>query len=311
MGEGRSADVKSKPQPVNQHWVPKFYLRYFATQQTRETDSPQVWIFSKRDEDGDEKLTHVRNVCAKRFLYTPFQQDGSRSWDLENRLGEVETLLGSRWPEFAEGYVELGDEDVRKGLSLFVAIMHLRNPAVREQVERMHQSILDSFKDAPLRPDGNPDVEEVDINGKVHAIDTHGWQAYRAWGKNEHDRFFADMVKAQTGDIAMMLLKKRWSVVCCDTDVFITTDKPVAMHHQQREKCGFGTPGVIVTFPLGPKRLLVMDDLHHEPANQYYPLKDGNAGTFNMTTWHGGSRFMITGRPISEVLAELVALDDR
>ena len=138
---------KPKPEPVNQHWVPKFYLRYFATPQTRETDSPRVWIFSKRDKDGDEKLTHARNVCAKRFLYTD-------------------------------------DEGVRKGLSLFMAIMHLRNPAVREQVERMHQSILDSsFKDAPLRPDGNPDVEEVEINGKVHAIDTHGWQAYRAWGR--------------------------------------------------------------------------------------------------------------------------------
>lgn len=308
---GEAGSKKPTPQSVNQHWVPKFYLRYFATPQTRETDSPQVWIFSKRDEDGDEKLTHVRNVCAKRFLYTPFQEDGSRIWDLESRLGEVEALLGSLWRELAEGYVALDDEHVRMGLSLFVAIMHTRNPAVREQVERMHQSILDSFKDVPLRSDGNPDVEAVEINGQVHAIDTRGWQAYRQWGKNGHDRFFADMVKTQTGDIAKMLLKKRWSVVCCDTDVFITTDKPVAMHHQQREKYGFGTPGAILTFPLGPKRLLVMDDLHHEPANQYYPLKDGNAGAFNMTTWHSGSRFMITGRPIPEVLAELVALDDR
>lgn len=307
---GEAAPQKPKSQPVNQHWVPKFYLRYFATPQTRETDAPQVWIFSKRDEDGDEKLTHVRNVCAKRFLYSPLRDNGSRSWDLESRLGEVETLLGSRWPEFAEGYVALDDEHVRIGLSLFAAIMYTRNPAVREQVERMHQKILDFFKDAPMRADGNPDVEEVEINGQVHTIDTSGWHAYRAWGKNEHDRFFADMIETLTGDIAKMLSKKRWSVVCSDTDVFITTDKPVAMHHQQREKYGFGTRGAIVTFPLGPKRLLVMDDLHAEPANQYYPLKDGNAGAFNMMTWQDSSRFMITGRPIPEVLAELLALDD-
>lgn len=304
------APQKSKSKPINQHWVPKFYLRYFATPQTRETDAPQVWIFSKRDEDGDEKLTHVRNVCAKRFLYSPLQDNGSRSWDLERRLSEVETLLGRRWPEFAEGYVALNDEHVRMGLSLFAAIMYTRNPAVREQVERVHRSILDSFKDAPLRSDGNPAVEEVEINGQVHTIDTSGWQAYRAWGKNEHDRFFAGMIQAQAGNIAKMLLKKRWSVVCSDIDVFITTDKPVALYHQQREKYGFGTPSAIVTFPLGPKRLLVMDDLHAEPANQYYPLKQGNAGAFNATTWHGSSRFMITGRSIADVLGELVALDD-
>ncbi len=306
----RVASQKPTSKPINQHWVPKFYLRCFATPQTRDTNTPQVWIFSKRDEDGNEKLTHVRNVCAKRFLYSPLQNDGSRSWDLEYRLGDVEALLGSRWPEFAEGYVALDDEHVRMGLSLFAAIMYTRNPAVREQVERIHQSILESFKDLPLRSDGNPDVQEINIDGQVQTIDTSGWKAYREWGKNEHDRFFVDMIEAQTGDIAKMLLRKRWSVVCSDIDTFITTDKPVALHHQQREKYGFATPGAVVTFPLGPKRMLVMDDLLAEPANQYYPLKPGNAGAFNMTTWRGSSRFMISGRPIAEVLSEFVALGE-
>lgn len=305
-----SGDEPHKPKPINQHWVPKFYLRYFATPETRQTASPQVWIFSKREADGDERLTNVRNVCAKRFLYTPSKEDGSRSWDLENRLGEVETLLSTRWPDFAEGYVALDDKHVRMGLSLFVAIMHLRNPAAREEVERIHQAVVDACKDAPLRPDGTPDVELVEVNGQAPPVDTRDWHAYCAWGKNDHDRLFVDMVEAEAGNIARMLLEKRWSVVFSDKDVFVTTDKPVGMHHQQREKFGFGTYGTIVTFPLGPKRMLIMDDLHHEPANQYYPLQDGNAGSFNMTTWHSGSRFMITGRPISDVLAEIVALDD-
>ena len=105
------------------------------------------------------------------------------------------------------------------------------------------------------------------------------------------------------------ILIRPWSVVCSIQDSFITTDKPVALHHTARPKFGFGTPGVIITFPLGPKRLLVMDDMHVEPSNQYYPLKDGNAGSFNLTTWRNGSRFMITGRPIEDVLDEMLALD--
>jgi hypothetical protein len=30
----------------NQHWVPQFYLRHFATPETRGKDGAQVWIFS-------------------------------------------------------------------------------------------------------------------------------------------------------------------------------------------------------------------------------------------------------------------------
>lgn len=305
MNEGGPRQSK----PMNQHWVPKFYLKYFATPETRESESPQVWIFSKRDEDGEEKLTSVRNVCVKRFLYTPVDEDGSRNWHLEYRLGDVERLLSSVWPQFAEGYVALDDEHVRKGLSLFIAIMHMRNPAMREQVERTHDELLNVFKDALTRPDGTLDIELVEINGQAVPIDTKNWGVFRNWGKNEHDRFFAERVETEAGNIAQLLLKKRWSVVCSDKDVFITTDKPVGLHHEAREKFGFGTPGVIVMFPLGPKRMLMLDDLHGEPANQYYPLKDGIAGAFNMSIWRNASRFLITGRPVTEVLMEFGALD--
>lgn len=292
----------------HQHWVPQFYLRYFATPESRGSKTPQVWIFSKHDEDGDEQMTHVRNVCGKRYLYTPVDTDGQRKWELDDRLGDVETLLAQIWPELAEGYVSLDDDSVRKGLSLFVALMHLRNPAVRGEVERMHAHIVALYEAAPHTADGTPDVQEVEINEQVREIDTSGWHDYRSWGREHHDRFFAHIVQSETGRIAKMLLSKRWSIVCSDEDAFITTDKPVSLHHLEREKYGFGTPGVMVTFPLGPKRMLVMDDMYHEPTSQYYPLKDANAASFNLTTWLNGSRFMITGRPVSDVLGEIVSL---
>ena len=121
----------------HQHWVPQFYLRYFATTESRNSEQPQVWIFSKDPADGDETLTNVRNVCGKRFLYTPVQSDGQRSWDLDERLDELESTLGKVWPALTEGYVSLEDASLRNGLALFVAVMHLRNPEVREEIERV------------------------------------------------------------------------------------------------------------------------------------------------------------------------------
>lgn len=297
-----------KDRPKHQHWVPQFYLRYFATPETRNSDKPQVWIFSKDDSDGDEKLTSVRNVCGRRYLYSPMQPDGERSWALEDRLGNVETLLGQVWPALANDFVDLSREPIRKALALFVAIMHLRHPDVRLKAETIHQRLIDFYLSGSQLPDGTPNIGSIEVNGKNHPMDMSDWHAYKNWDNDDHDRFFAHMVRSEAGSLAEHLLTKRWSVVSSESDVFVTTDKPVAVNHLTRDTFGYGTAGSIITFPLSPTRLLVLDDLHHEPQNQYHPLKDLHAGVVNFTVWHGASRFLITGRSVETVLSELCAV---
>jgi hypothetical protein len=79
-----------------QHWVPCFYLKYFATPETRETSEPQVWILSK--DQGAPALANIKNVANQRYLYSPTTPDGTRSWDMENDLAQYETLMGLVWP---------------------------------------------------------------------------------------------------------------------------------------------------------------------------------------------------------------------
>jgi hypothetical protein len=296
--------------PKHQHWVPQFYLSYFATPETRHSDNPQVWILSKDPADGDETLTNARNVCGKRYLYSPKQPDGERNWELDEKLNVVETLLGQIWPALATDFVNLGDEHIRKALALFVAVMHFRHPDVRRQVEEIHQQLLTFYSSVPPRSDGMPNVDSIEVKGQTYKLNVNDWETYRSWGKDDHDRFFADIVQIEAGQMAKHLLDKRWSIVFTQADTFVTTDKPVVVSHTTRERFGFGTPGSIVSFPVGPTRLLVMDDLHHEPKNQYYPLKDSNTGAFNFTAWHGVSRFLITGRQIEEVLSEICSVAD-
>jgi uncharacterized protein DUF4238 len=294
----------------HQHWVPQFYLRYFATPETRDTEKPQVWIFSKDPADGDETLTNVRNVCGKRYLYSPRRKDGERCWALDDRVAHLEGLLGQLWPALATGFVDLGDEHIRKALALFIAVMHLRHPDTRRQVEEVHRRLLSCYMSGPTQPDGTPHVESVEVKGKIYPMDLSDWHTYKNWQKDDHDQFFVDFVESEAGRMAKHLLTKRWSVVVSDTETFITTDKPVVVKHLTREPVGYGTPGAIVTFPLSPTRLVVLDDLHDEPSNQYYPLANSNAGHFNFTVWHGASRFLITGRPVTEVLSEMCAAGD-
>jgi hypothetical protein len=298
--------MQAKSNPKNLHWVSYFYLRYFATLESRQSKHPQAWIFSKEDSDGDEKLTNIRNVCGKRYLYAPIGENGKRDWSLEKKLEGLESAAGLIWPKVADGYIDLSDDTIRKGLSLFVAVMHLRNPEFRNSVEQTHRKLVDTLSRLPTK-DGAPNLEQIEVDGQIYQADTTAWNEYRNLTKNDHDLSFAQFVQSEAIRMAETLMKKRWSIVISEQDSFITTDRPVLLGHESRRTYGYDTPGVVLNFPLSPKRLLVMDDMHDEPANLCYPLAPQHTGAYNLAAWQNGSRFLITGRSVQEVLSEMAA----
>src|SRR2546427_1358049 len=208
----------------NQHWVPQFYLRHFATPETRGQDHLQVWIFSSDEGDGDETLTNVRNICAKRYLYSPVSESGERVWDLDTELETLEAAIGGLWPLLATSYADLGDPSLRKGVSLFVAVMHLRHPDILKAVEEIHQRLVAFYEDMPRKPDGAPDVDSVEMAGVTYSLDLSDWHAYRAWGRDDHHRFFTHLVRREAHHLARILMEKRWSMIIADSDAFVTTD---------------------------------------------------------------------------------------
>src|ERR1039457_2681224 len=92
----------------NQHWVPQFYLRGWATATTRGTNKPQIWAFPI--EDGEEFKTIPRNVAAQRDLYT------FCSPEVDRRLTDLEGFLGRFWPRFTDDHYPL-DDAFRKTVS--------------------------------------------------------------------------------------------------------------------------------------------------------------------------------------------------
>lgn len=295
----------------NQHWVPQFYLRAFATPDTRETKQPKVWIFSRDAKDGDEKLTWIRNVCAQRYLYSPKAADGERSWNVDDDLEGVEMLLAQFWSEISTDFIDLANESIRKALSLFIATNYIRHPANIRIVKEIHRQLLQFYEALPKNSEGTPDISSFSFNGKEYPLDTSDWHSYRKRDENDHHHFFVKRIRADSGHLAEIILRKRWSVVFTDKPHFITSDKPVILQNLEKERFGFGTAGSIISFPLSPTRLLIMDDRYEEPPNQYYQLIPGNLGGHNLSIWRESTRFMITGRAIPDVLNEIVSWSER
>ena len=115
--------------PKRQHWVPRFYLRKFATASSQASKRQQVWICSNRDEDNDPTVVSVDNVAAENFLYSPLKPDGSRDFSVEEKLSELEGLLSLRWDAVADDFVDLGDEGIlKKVIAAFLGTLVMRHP---------------------------------------------------------------------------------------------------------------------------------------------------------------------------------------
>lgn len=266
----------------HQHWVPQFYLKYFATPESRDTDGEQVWIIDRTHDTRQSRLTSVRNVCGKRYLYSPEDVNGERDWTLDDKLNDIESDLGALWPSLCDDMPALTDPKMRESLAMFVAVTHLRNYEVFRTIDSAIELRTKLYGDLPkerIKP-GAPDA-------------------------TDSGRFFAQMLDQEAERIAKTFFAKSWSIVFAEEDTFITTDRPVGFVHRTNRKAGPGTQGALSLFPISPRRLLVINDLHAEPWKGYAQLLPSDAGMFNRALWQSAVRFAITGRPVPEVLQEI------
>lgn len=104
---------------------------------------------------------------------------------------------------------------------------------------------------------------------------------------------------------AKKLIAMRWSMLCADVPVFITTDNPVVFIHPSLNFRGINNPETSIIFPISPTRVLCMDHLYSEPANQYYPLK-GTAAPHNVLMWRNSIEHMFSHRHPDAVCAEFI-----
>ena len=292
--------------PKNQHWVPRFYLRTFATPETRESSDPQVWIFSTQY--GDPQLTNVKNIAAKRFLYSPKRPGGMRDWQMEERLQNIESLLSSVWAQLATDFIDFySDEALRKAIALMVATLILRHPSEISEVKDIHAQLVAVLDHCSTDDYGNLIVGEVEHRGVLRPFDNAGYSKFREADSGDFHRMFVQLISDNAAWLAQELLKKRWWVSFTDTPSFITTDTPVVVVNPERQSFGINTPGTIISLPISPTRILVLDDRLDQPKGRYYPLVMDGAAPFNYTARCKCERFMIASRPTDIVCAEMLA----
>lgn len=262
--------------PKRQHWVPQFYLNYFAIPETRGTKIPMVYVHHRDNLSQKAPRRAVKEVCVQGHLYSPAQDNGERDWSMEETLGHIEAKLGLLWPEIVQGNAAVPDDETKGFLAMFVAAMHLRNAAIRKL-------IADTFAIAE-KLYGPVGARSINRPEKVHP------------DAGNADRYFVSMIRERLADITATFYAKRWTLASQGTDSFITSDQPVVFFNPQNPtKAGPGTANTTTIFPLSPRRVLIMDDRVSEALTTSSPLEDDAVKAINRLLLIGSKRFVFAG----------------
>lgn len=280
------------------HWVAQSYLKAFAA----DGNGRRIWRFSKNG--GEPELKRIDKVAVKFHLYAPLGPEGRRNDALEKKLADLERFFGDpMWEVVRNDFPDFSWEPLRKMVALMAAVTWLRTPRQFEFWKSMHRQFIDFFARHERLPDS------VVLNDRRVKLDHSSWPAYRDATEDDMKKAWNEWL-SQAAGIAEMFLKMRWAILVSEKPVFITSDNPVLVGDTLGPHRGLGHPETMVTFPLSPTRVLIMDNRHSEPDCQFYPLKHDPAAT-NMLIWRNAIEHMFAPRNPDEVCAEMIADAER
>lgn len=217
----------------NQHYIPKFYLRNFSYKMNKK----QVGIYNLRTRFFFQTAS-LRDQGSKDFFYG---EDGV----VEDNLSAIETKLAFLINNIiSSGELPRHGSEEHSVLLVFIALTHLRNPAIFKYLEESRLKMKDHVRSMTL----DKDVDEY------FPIDTKERNVSLAFSP------LNSIIKVMT-DLKYKLLRNNTSTP------FLSSDFPVIKYNQFLEKkrwpfgkTGYGTIGVQIFIPLNPKLMLVFYD---------------------------------------------------
>jgi len=263
-----------------QHFVPQFYLRRFAIPGFSDRKKAKIWVTEV--ESGNVFTKKVENIAAEDFLYSHKRPDGTRCFNTETKLSELENLVARFYDRFVDGVPDLSQSwGMKKFLSLFVATLMTRHPDQELKTRQVHAKMVEILEQVPKDSEGIPLVDTFIHKGKAYPFDTSGYHEYVAADENRLKEAFADQVLPVAQSIVDDLFNKRWAILCTEQPAFFTSDRPVKTVNTERQVFGTRTPGTQIFFPISPKRMLWMMDRTDDEPDGFYPLPMDQASGLN------------------------------
>ncbi|QKK02848.1 MAG: DUF4238 domain-containing protein [Pseudomonadota bacterium] len=274
--------------PQIQHWVPRFYLKHFATEETRRTPNPKVWVINKSKSPSEPELMTTRRICGQRFLYTPEGTDGSRDWSLEEHLSELESQAAEYWEALSRAQLDLSEPTTRSRVAEFLAALHLRNKFVFDLYKGVMETKIALFGETELTQRVAREKNNDDRPDPTHA-----------------GRFFAQSTKNNIPSVKESFMSFRWTLLKCEQNVLITSDVPVSFIDSLPQRSGPGAKDPKAIFPVSPSTMLYMEHCDGQPDTVQKEIDGALFWKINRVIAHQAEMFVVLGMQPTPDMSQL------
>ncbi|MCI5057098.1 MAG: DUF4238 domain-containing protein [Flavobacteriales bacterium] len=247
------------------HIIPQMHLRHFAGH------SPKGHVWTYDTKSNEPRSATTENTAVETHFYSVQMEDGSMNTLMDDYITDVEAKAAPIYRNILDG--KIPDKDQKKAdFSTFLAIMYFRTTAMRKMSAELYADIIalkahvtatdDRAFEASIRDfekeEGRKLSEEQKNKAREQLLNSSGYSV--------------DVPKEQTliamegaDKLAKLLFEMKWSVGQAKNHFFITSDNPISRRMTAKVKNkffgdgGFQHKDIEVTFPLSPKRILIMN----------------------------------------------------
>jgi len=193
---------------------------------------------------------------------------------MEDKLAGLENTISKIWREFVNNQVGLSPS-MKKGVALFISTLILRHPDKLAEYKEFKNFFCKEIMENI--PEGDTKFTFV-VKGQESVIDIKEVEDSINASSFHESMFFIENIEYLATTIIEQLIKKKWSIIASEEKVFITSDRPVIISNAKTGLLGVGSNGVVISLPLSPTRLLILEDnINNEENLTEYPLNKGHA----------------------------------
>lgn len=128
---------------VRQHFVPKTYLKYFATEMT------DKYFVSALFEDKEEIIDlNIDNVALEKHLYTTETHVGEKNQKIEDFYAKIEANYNGLYAKLNDPNIIYFTDEEKQNLIIFIVSLYLRTPINHRNIAEYYDTMIERI--APL-----------------------------------------------------------------------------------------------------------------------------------------------------------------
>ena len=252
--------------PKRHHYVPQFYLNYFADEQS------MIWVYDRKTKEYRHQT--VKDTAVQNNYYRVRLKGGEQSSELESFFSQLEGLASVAINKLERG-ASLTEEE-KGNIALFVSFQMTRVPYFEKRINEGDEKLMKRMTEMKFHSveASQAWLKKLKENGKDGGHKVTAEEMYEFVQKGEYNIKFPREASIRTMlklayNIAGKFIQMDWLILRVSKDgAFITSDNPYTLfpHPEYNPNSfwdgavGILTPGAKKALPLSPNTSLFMCD---------------------------------------------------